>query len=69
MKIISVENISKKCLNIGLNYVDTFRVTLSKIFFKKTETTFNALENISFDVNQGDVIGIIGKNGAGKSTY
>ena len=67
MKIISVENISKK-YNIGLNYVDTFRVTLSKIFFKKTETTFNALENISFDVNQGDVIGIIGKNGAGKST-
>ncbi|MCH5172298.1 MAG: ABC transporter ATP-binding protein [Erysipelotrichales bacterium] len=27
-----------------------------------------ALKNITFDVNQGDVIGIIGKNGAGKST-
>lgn len=27
-----------------------------------------ALKDISFDVNQGDVIGIIGKNGAGKST-
>lgn len=27
-----------------------------------------ALQNISFQVNQGDVIGIIGKNGAGKST-
>ncbi len=27
-----------------------------------------ALKDISFDVNQGDVLGIIGKNGAGKST-
>jgi lipopolysaccharide transport system ATP-binding protein len=27
-----------------------------------------ALQNISFDVNEGDVVGIIGRNGAGKST-
>lgn len=27
-----------------------------------------ALQNINFDVQQGDVLGIIGKNGAGKST-
>jgi len=27
-----------------------------------------ALENVSFDVEQGDVLGIIGRNGAGKST-
>ena len=27
-----------------------------------------ALQNINFDVNQGEVLGIIGKNGAGKST-
>src|SRR5438128_1104226 len=27
-----------------------------------------ALQNINFDVQQGDVMGIIGRNGAGKST-
>lgn len=29
---------------------------------------FLALDNVSFDVQQGDVVGIIGRNGAGKST-
>jgi lipopolysaccharide transport system ATP-binding protein len=27
-----------------------------------------ALRDINFEVNQGDVVGIVGKNGAGKST-
>ena len=30
--------------------------------------TLKALQNVSFNINQGDVVGIIGRNGAGKST-
>ncbi|MGD0707000.1 MAG: ABC transporter ATP-binding protein [Anaerolineaceae bacterium] len=31
-------------------------------------TTFWALQDVSFEANEGDIIGIIGRNGAGKST-
>src|SRR6059036_433872 len=32
------------------------------------DDTFWAIRDISFEVNQGEVIGLIGRNGAGKST-
>ncbi|MCX6295892.1 MAG: ATP-binding cassette domain-containing protein, partial [Bacteroidetes bacterium] len=37
---------------------------------KKSHSLLNhkALSDLSFEVNEGDVLGIIGKNGAGKST-
>jgi lipopolysaccharide transport system ATP-binding protein len=36
---------------------------------KKSNSNFVwALENVNFEVNQGDVLGIVGRNGAGKST-
>jgi lipopolysaccharide transport system ATP-binding protein len=34
----------------------------------ETDKEFWALKDISFDVNQGEVLGLIGRNGAGKST-
>jgi lipopolysaccharide transport system ATP-binding protein len=44
-------------------------LTGSKDKTQKAELySFWALREISFDVNQGDVVGIIGRNGAGKST-
>ena len=37
-------------------------------FAREEGKTFWALNDVSFDIQQGDVVGIIGRNGAGKST-
>jgi ABC-2 type transport system ATP-binding protein len=34
----------------------------------KTFGVFQAVDNISFEINQGDIVGFLGKNGAGKTT-
>ena len=40
----------------------------SHIPHPSSDEDFWALKDVSFEVNQGDVVGIIGRNGAGKST-
>ena len=37
-------------------------------FLKKKVRRFTALSDINLEINQGDVVGIIGRNGSGKST-
>jgi len=50
----------------------TLRDSLPNMFKRKEKTGENdilwALRNVSFDIEQGSVMGIIGRNGAGKST-
>ncbi len=42
--------------------------SLSKFEDDNSESVLWALKDLSFQVNEGDVMGVIGKNGAGKST-
>lgn len=39
-----------------------------KVFFEYEQTNIKALENISFELNKGQTLGIIGRTGSGKST-
>lgn len=74
MKQIIVEHLSKTYEIDAYEKRDmSFRELLlsqaSALFRRKTkQSTFYALNDVSFDVEQGEVLGIIGKNGSGKST-
>lgn len=64
--IIHLDNISK-----------TFRVAergssskeVIRSFFKKKYREVNALSNVSFDINEGEIVGYIGPNGARQVHY
>jgi len=74
--VIQVENLGKK-YQIGgpRERYQTFRDTLMdfvrspirRLAGSPKRETIWALKDVSFEVNQGDRIGIIGRNGAGKT--
>ncbi len=66
--MIEVKNVSM-CFHMSPDRIQSLKeylVTLAKRKLKYKE--FWALENVSFSVRPGEVLGIIGRNGAGKST-
>lgn len=74
MKTVIVENLYKK-FSKGLG--DSVRSGIKAIYSRndnvKTNLTLNkgefwALENVSFELDQGDSLGILGVNGSGKTT-
>ena len=63
--MIRVENLTKE-FRISKKYPG-FKGAI-KSFFSTEYTTKKAVEGISFEINDGEIVGYIGANGAGKST-
>ena len=66
--IIKVENVSMR-FNLAKEKVDSLKEYLIKALKGKLQfDEFWALNDVSFTVNKGDSVGLIGLNGSGKST-
>ncbi|MCK9401341.1 MAG: ABC transporter ATP-binding protein [Bacteroidales bacterium] len=65
--VIKVEHVSKS-FRIPQQRRNTIRERILSFSKKMTYETFNALEDVSFEIKKGEFFGIIGRNGSGKST-
>lgn len=68
--MIILKNVSMK-FNLGVEKDNSLKMIFINLFTpkkKKKKDYFWALKDIDFRINKGDVVGIIGANGAGKRT-
>ena len=65
--VIDLKNIYKT-FKLNYNEKSTVYEALSSLKKKNPISDFNALTNVSFSVQKGEMLGIIGHNGSGKST-
>ena len=66
--IIEVKNVSIRYIVGDLRNIGLKEYVMKKLTRKYEVQSFMAVDGVSFDLEQGDMLGIIGVNGAGKST-
>jgi ABC-type polysaccharide/polyol phosphate transport system ATPase subunit len=65
--VITVDRVSK-AFRIPAVKRETVREHLLGLFTPRASTRLQVLDNVSFEVRQGETLGIMGRNGGGKST-
>lgn len=66
--VLSAENVSIRYITGDFKDIGLKEYTVRKLTNNYHVNEFMAVENVSFQLEQGDMLGIIGSNGAGKST-
>ena len=62
--------VSIKVENLVIKYKSLNSTSIQKNFFQKRKKryTYTAVDNVSFEVEKGEIFGLTGRNGSGKST-
>lgn len=66
--VIEAKNISVRYITGDLKDIGLKEFVMKKLTHSYHVNEFMAVDDVSFTIEQGDMMGIIGKNGAGKST-
>ncbi len=69
-KISKKQNIAVSVDNLHIIYRGLTKTSIRKSWNKKRKKveTFEALKGVTFEIEEGKILGLIGKNGSGKST-